>query len=870
MKAALTKKHIIGDQSFAFGSSNFIKIIEKGCRFVDKSLLIREIIEDKATIKLILRPSGFGKTTNMDMLYRFFNITANHEKSLASLFHSLAIWHAEDGKYQTLQGHSPVIFITFKDIRSNNYDMAYEQIKYLIADIYNEHDYLLDNDFLQQSDQIYFESIFDCEADEQSLKNSLKKLSEFLFQYHQKKVMILLDEYDTPIQAAWLSDSINDCNNLVSFIQSFFSSALKDNPYLEQAILTGILRITDDGLFSDLNNIMFYDVTSDRYGEYFGFTDEEVAELVGAQQWIHEKEQIKNWYGNYRFGQKIVFNPYSILRYIMEDFEYQTYWTNNANNVLTQKLLTDDLSISVKKMFLNLVRQGKISCVINQKIVLNHSKSIPKRISTQPEFVLNFLLMSGYLSWLSQSVYLSNELLLTFVIVPNREVNTFLKRLIARWDLTTLKEISFKLQLWNKIKHYLKGSAVLVIKILKEVLFGNFFVDKTVNFIRYDRVEKNQSTADSSIVTMARLHTTPQDKTPIKDTKNPLTTNKYNQNLKFFMHMMWFMSLLTVITFITFNLLTFLGVMLAPFSFMTTTTSSLSLVIACNIAALTAVPTVSFLLGSLHELVHHYTLNTPFAEFYSGNNRLDMVYDLTNLGTVIGVAVATLLTIGFIVTTLGFNPSIAGLTFVIHLTGLFGSSLVAGITATIVMSGITIWVCRETSYLTSIILGLVAKNIPAGSKTQDGIRPSLHNRYTQLRNFLLKTHSNATLIGAFIGAIVGSVTFALSFFFFPTLVATNFTFLGPLLTASVLVLSSTFLSALMFALVAEHYQHKKLNVQDHAFNQSTDIYLTKLQSGTRIVDFQDKKNEKEEEQNSEDCVKTETSGKESIRISHNI
>ena len=265
-------KRVIGDKSIAFGSSDFENIRKQDYCFVDKSLLIQELLEDPAKIILFLRPTGFGKTTNMNMLSCFFDKSTATNRAGQSLFDCLEIWRADNGRYQAYRGKYPVIFLTFMGINAFTYQNFLEQFKLNIIDMFRSHDYLLDGSFWQQNEKRYFESILTKDASDDDYKKSLSKLIEFLYHYHNEPIMFLLDEYDAPIQAAWISDQPQYYEKLINFMDNFLGHALIDNSYLVKAVLTGIIRVVNQELFPSLgNNLAVYGVTSDKYGEYFGF-----------------------------------------------------------------------------------------------------------------------------------------------------------------------------------------------------------------------------------------------------------------------------------------------------------------------------------------------------------------------------------------------------------------------------------------------------------------------------------------------------------------------------------------------------------------------------------------------------------------------
>ena len=286
------------------GVSNFRKLIEtrdsegNPYLFVDKSLFIKEILDDLSEVKLFTRPRRFGKTLNISMLHHFLAAEVDG-KPTKTLFDNLKI--AQHKSYiEKHQGKYPVVYLTFKDVKNNSYDAAYKEISGIARELYAEHRYLLLNDTLYEDEKEIFESILRQKASEDQIKSSLKNLTYYLYRYYGIKPFVLIDEYDTPIQTAYIGGYYRE---MVDFMRGFLGLGLKDNNYLEKAILTGILRVSKESIFSGLNNILTYSLLQSRFGEYFGFTELEVSELLKKKNLEHTINDVRflvQWLSGWR------------------------------------------------------------------------------------------------------------------------------------------------------------------------------------------------------------------------------------------------------------------------------------------------------------------------------------------------------------------------------------------------------------------------------------------------------------------------------------------------------------------------------------------------------------------------------------------
>ncbi len=400
----------------AIGKQSFESIREKDNFYVDKTLFIREWWDNDDTVTLITRPRRFGKTLNMSMLECFFS---NKYKDRGDLFEGLEIWN--DEKYRKLQGTYPVIFLSFAEIKQNNYNDAVEKIKRIICEVCQQFDFLKNWDGLTEIEKKNISNISYNMSDVMA-QDLIKNMSNYLSRYYGKKVIILLDEYDTPMQEAYVNGYWEE---LVAFTRSLFNSTFKTNPYLERAIMTGITRVSKESIFSDLNNLKVITVTSDEYSKCFGFTEDEVFAALDEQGLSSEKEKVKLWYDGFTFGdEKDVYNPWSIINFLDEK-KYKTYWADSSSNGLVNELIRTG-SAEIKKTMETLMAGGTVEKNIDEQIVF-------EQLKTNKDAVWSLLLASGYLrvetfrteGRLNKKIY---SLKLT-----NYEVEQMFGAMIERW-----------------------------------------------------------------------------------------------------------------------------------------------------------------------------------------------------------------------------------------------------------------------------------------------------------------------------------------------------------------------------------------------------------------------------------------------------
>ena len=389
-------------KGIGLGIDDFRKIIKEDCYYFDKTNWIEELLKDRTQIKLFTRPRRFGKTLNMSTLKYFFDVKNAEENR--KLFKDLYI---EKSEYFKEQGQYPVIFISLKDLKKNTWEECFFEIKELLRNLYNDFYHIRES--LNESDLKEFNKIW-LKEKEANYDSSLLNLTKYLYNYYKKEVVLLIDEYDSPLivanQRNYYKDSIN-------FFRNFFSMALKTNPYLKTAILTGIVQVAKEGIFSGLNNVITYNILENEFETFFGLNEEEVEVALKYFELEYEIEEVKKWYDGYKFGEKEIYNPWSILNYLRTK-ELRAYWVNTSDNAL----IYENLSVANMDVFNSLEK-------------LFEGKEIKKEISPFFTFeeleryngIWQLMVYNGYLK-LNQKLE-DDEYLLT---IPNYEIQTFFKK----------------------------------------------------------------------------------------------------------------------------------------------------------------------------------------------------------------------------------------------------------------------------------------------------------------------------------------------------------------------------------------------------------------------------------------------------------
>lgn len=366
-------------RTVAIGVQDFETIIENNYFYVDKTGFIKEWWETGDSVTLIARPRRFGKTLTMSMLEKFFSVKYAGRQDL---FEKLSVWREE--KYRALQGTYPVISLSFANIKENNFAMAKKKINETLVDLYMKHMFIRNSGLLEEKEIQYFDSV-DAKMDDGTASLALYRMSDYLSRYYGKKVIVLLDEYDTPMQEAFVSGFWSE---MVAFIRGMFNATFKTNPYLERGIMTGITRVSKESIFSDLNHLKVVTTTSAEYASDFGFTEQEVFAAMD-EMGFSDRELVKNWYDGFTFGNMTdIYNPWSIINYL-DTGKAEAYWANTSSNGLIGKLVREG-NKDIKQAFEDLIKGGSIRTKIDEQIVYN-------QLDDNEEAIWSLLLASGYL-----------------------------------------------------------------------------------------------------------------------------------------------------------------------------------------------------------------------------------------------------------------------------------------------------------------------------------------------------------------------------------------------------------------------------------------------------------------------------------------
>ncbi len=409
---------MVNKKNISVGISDFKKLIENNFYFADKSLFIKEVIDAKADVTLIPRPRRFGKTLNISMLRYFFEKNLAAASSNRYLFTDLAI--EQQPACMAHQGQYPVIWLTFKDMKTSTWELCYRGVQEIVASEFSRHRYLLTSDALDPVQKRNFAAILDNRADEMLYRRALLNLSDYLAKHHQKRAIILIDEYDTPIHAAFVHDYYN---RAIEFFRDFLGGGLKDNSHLEFSVVTGILRVAKESIFSGLNNLEVRTFLQDDYSDKFGFVEHEVAAILNYFGLSNSIDDVRRWYDGYQSGPHKVYNPWSIINLIKNKGLMQPYWVNTSDNLLVHNLargnaerIESDLNI--------LLGGGVVTKQINEGIIFQH-------VSYDMDAFWNFLLFNGYLTFEN---YRTDEMgSFAELKIPNVEVASLYRSMVLGW-----------------------------------------------------------------------------------------------------------------------------------------------------------------------------------------------------------------------------------------------------------------------------------------------------------------------------------------------------------------------------------------------------------------------------------------------------
>jgi len=419
-------------QKIAIGRDNFKILRDENSYYIDKSLMIKEIIDSQDLVTLLTRPRRFGKTLNMSMLKYFFehpkcreNECENPSQNAKYLFEDLAIWK-EGEKYQNKLGKYPVIYLTLKNAKGGTWEKTYQELIHCISAEYQRHQYLLQSSFFEGEDKTKeredFQKIIEKKAIETEYTSILINLSHYLNRYFGEKTIIIIDEYDTPIQAGYLNGYFKD---VIEFMKAMLVKGFKDNPYLKKGILTGIMKVAKESIFSDFNNSVVYTVLTDRFKTSFGFTQEEVFQIGKDFHLEDQIPEIQKWYDGYVFGKEThIYNPWSILNYVNNPQDgFKCYWVNTSSNEMVKDILQLDKAES-KKSLEKLLAGETIRKSLKEHVVY-------QEITTSPEAAWSFLVHAGYLKVVKK--YQEGRHIEYDLSIPNLEVEEIYEKMLQNY-----------------------------------------------------------------------------------------------------------------------------------------------------------------------------------------------------------------------------------------------------------------------------------------------------------------------------------------------------------------------------------------------------------------------------------------------------
>lgn len=397
------------------GHQDFEQMITKNNFYIDKTMFIKEWWENNDAVTLITRPRRFGKTLNLDMTECFFSVTYSGR---SDLFQNLSIWQEE--KYRELQGTCPVLFLSFAGVKATSFSDARKSICQIIKNLYNKYDFLLESGHLNENEREMYHSI-SVNMENYLAASSLSALSDYLMRYYGKKVIILLDEYDTPMQEAYVYGYLNE---MVSFVRNLFNCTFKTNPFLERAIMTGITRVSKESVFSDLNNIETVTTTSEKYETSFGFTQEEVWNALKEYDLFEEREHVQTWYDGFTFGRSSgIYNPWSVINYLNKK-KFAPYWANTSSNSLVSRLIREG-SADMKMVMEDLLSGKTLRTQMDEQIVFS-------QLGRKESAVWSLLLAGGYLRAKHWNMDERDRMIYELVLT-NREVSLMFEQMIEDW-----------------------------------------------------------------------------------------------------------------------------------------------------------------------------------------------------------------------------------------------------------------------------------------------------------------------------------------------------------------------------------------------------------------------------------------------------
>ena len=525
------------------GESDFKILRIKKDYYIDKTKYIKDIIDNRSKVLLITRPRRFGKTLNMSMLRYYFDCTKKDSKEL---FKGLKIMEQEE-KYTSKLGYYPCIYLTLKDAGLQSYELMIMQLRTLLMDIYYENRYLLEEAEMAPGERNTFNKILLAEANETEIINGIKMLSKIMSTYYNKPVMLFLDEYDVPLQNAYVEGYYEKC---IKFFKTFYGITFKDNPYLEKTILTGVSRVAKESIFSGANNFHVYTVLDDEFSDDFGITEKEMDKIIDDFEIQDQKEEIKKWYDGYTIGNtEGIYNPWSILNYLT-DKKLIPYWVNTSSNDLIKLILKN--SATVKEKIEQLLRDEEIEVPINLETVI-------VGIEKNEENIWGLLLGTGYLK-VTEVVDLAHGIYK--VKIPNYEIKFLFQNIIREWfndkvignnlntilkDLVTLnlKEFEKKFQVLvrqmfsfmdvgkNTAENFYHAFVLGMLVGLKDSYYVKS--NRESGFGRYDIMLEPKDKNENSFVMEFKVYKEEKEKTiedTIENAKKQIEERKYAEDLE--------------------------------------------------------------------------------------------------------------------------------------------------------------------------------------------------------------------------------------------------------------------------------------------------------------------------------------------------
>ena len=423
-------------KSLPIGISDYKKIIEGRYYYIDKTLLIKELIEQGGEVTLITRPRRFGKTLNLSMLRYFFEKPLDNGENTSILFTNTAIW--QDEKYRALQGQFPVISLTFKDIKEQNWNDAYAKLETLIATEYQRYQAFITahKDSINPHQFDIFNQIAAKKATKTDLEGSLKTLTKLLHDITKKRVILLIDEYDSPIHAAHVHGYYND---MIDLMRGLLTTALKDNSFLERGVLTGILRTAKEGIFSGLNNLNVCTFVSEKFSQHFGLLQNEVNLLLQDYQLADKCNNVKDWYNGYRVGERtMIYNPWSLINFVNENGIFQPYWVNTSDNALIKRILVRSNN-EVKTELENILNNIPVTKEIDDAMIF-------PGIEMNEIAIWSLLFFSGYLTY-TKKISFEKAPTQYILCIPNTEIELLYRKLLSSFLTESLTTISVKTML---------------------------------------------------------------------------------------------------------------------------------------------------------------------------------------------------------------------------------------------------------------------------------------------------------------------------------------------------------------------------------------------------------------------------------------